>query len=139
MDSGQIQVLGDVNKEATLDPKLSQALSQGGVIDITTVGRKSGEPRRLEIVFHNIGGRIYISGMPFPHKRSWLANLEKDPHFTFHLKRPVKADLPAEARIITDDTERRTVLTPIAKFWKRKDLETMVQQSPLIEVTLNGV
>jgi deazaflavin-dependent oxidoreductase (nitroreductase family) len=123
----------------TLDPKLRQALSNGGVIDMTTVGAKSGEPRRLEIVFHNVDGKIYISGMPFPHKRSWLANLEKDPHFTFHLKGPVKADLPAEARVINDEAERRIVLAPIAKFWKRKDLETMVQQSPLIEVNLNGV
>ena len=126
-----------MSKNLTQDPKIQQALSRGGVIDITTVGRTSGEPRRLEIVFHNIDGKIYISGMPFPHKRKWLANLEENPHFTFHLKGPVKADLPAEARVITDETERRTILPPIAKIWKRKDLETMVEQSPLIEVTLN--
>ena len=126
-----------MNKNTTLDPKLREAVSRGGVIDMTTVGAKSGEPRRLEIVFHNIDDKIYISGMPFPHKRSWLANLEKNPHFTFHLKGQVRADLPATARVITDESERRTVLAPIAKFWKRKDLETMVEQSPLIEVTLN--
>ena len=137
MNRDQTQVLVLVNKNLTLDPKIQQALSRGGVIDMTTTGAKSGEARRLEIVFHNIDGKIYISGMPFPHKRSWLANLEKDPHFTFHLKGPVKADLPAEARVITDETERRTVMAPIAKFWKRKDLETMVEQSPLIEVSLD--
>jgi deazaflavin-dependent oxidoreductase (nitroreductase family) len=126
-----------VTKETTLDPNLRQALARGGVIDITTVGRTSGEPRRIEIVFHNIDGRIYISGMPFPNKRSWLANLEGNPRFTFHLKGPVRADLPAQARIIEDEAERRTILAPIAKFWKRKDLETMVEQSPLIEVTLD--
>jgi deazaflavin-dependent oxidoreductase (nitroreductase family) len=126
-----------MNKNLTQDPKLQQTLSRGGVIDITTTGAKSGQSRRLEIVFHNIDGKIYISGMPSPRKRSWLANLERYPHFTFHLKGPVKADLPATARVITAETERRTVLAPIAKFWKRKDLETMVQQSPLIEVNLN--
>jgi deazaflavin-dependent oxidoreductase (nitroreductase family) len=126
-----------MTKNLTQEPKIQQAISGGGVIDMTTVGAKSGQPRRLEIVFHNIDGKIYISGMPFPHKRSWLANLEKNPNFTFHLKGQVKADLPATARVITDETERRTVLAPIAKFWKRKDLETMVQQSPLIEVTLD--
>ncbi len=126
-----------MNKNLTQDPKIQQALSRGGVIDMTTIGKKTGEPRRLEIVFHSIDGKIYISGMPFPHKRSWLANLEENPRFTFHLKSPVKADLPAEARVITNETERRTVLAPIARFWKRKDLETMVEQSPLIEVTLN--
>ena len=137
MNRSQLAVLVVVNKNLTQDPKIQQILARGGVIDITTVGRTSGEPRRLEIVFHNIEGRIYISGLPFPHKRSWLQNLEEDPHFTFHLKGPVSTDLAATARIITDETERRRILAPIAKLWKRKDLETMVEQSPLIEVTLN--
>jgi deazaflavin-dependent oxidoreductase (nitroreductase family) len=128
-----------VNKNGTLDPKLNQALSRGGVIDITTVGRKTGHPRRIEIVFHNIDGRVYISGMPVARRRKWLVNLEGHPRFTFHLKGAVKADLPATARIITDEAERRTTLVPIAKTWKRKDLETMVRQSPLIEVTLDEV
>jgi deazaflavin-dependent oxidoreductase (nitroreductase family) len=126
-----------VTTNKTLDPKLTQALSQGGTIDITTFGRTSGKPRRLEIVFHNIDGKIYISGIPSPTRRSWLANLDANPSFTFHLKRSIKADLPAKARIITDEAERRTVLAPIARFWKRNDLERMVLQSPLIEVTFD--
>ncbi len=40
------------------------ALQRGHTIDITTKGRKSGKPRTIEIVFHNIAGRIYISGTP---------------------------------------------------------------------------
>ena len=125
-----------MTEKTTLDPKIAEALSGMGTIDITTLGRKSGKPRRLEIVFHNIGGRIYISGMPSPRRRSWLANLDANPAFTFHLKGRVKADLPAQARIITDEAERHTVLTSVAKNWKRNDVETMVRQSPLIEVTL---
>jgi deazaflavin-dependent oxidoreductase (nitroreductase family) len=125
-----------VTEKTTLDPKIAAALSGMGTVDITTVGRKSGTPRRLEIVFHTIGGRIYISGMPSPRRRSWLANLDAKPAFTLHLKGAVKADLPAQARIITDEAERRTVLTSVARNWKRKDLETMVAQSPLIEVAL---
>jgi deazaflavin-dependent oxidoreductase (nitroreductase family) len=125
-----------VTEKTTLDPKVAEALARGGTIDITTLGRKSGKPRRLEIAFHNIGGRIYISGMPFARRRSWLANLDANPAFTFHLKGGVKADLRAQARIITDEAERRTVLAPIARFWRRNDLETMIVQSPLIEVTL---
>ena len=104
---------------------------------MTTKGAKSGKPRRIEIVFHNIDGKIFISGMPnFP--RGWLANLKADSHFTFHLKGPLSADLPATARVIEDEAERRQVLPHIAKVWKRKDLEDMVQTSPLIEVTLEG-
>ena len=127
----------EVVNKTTLDPKIQEALAGGGVIDITTQGRQSGKPRRIEIVFHAIDGRTYISGMPrFP--RSWLANLAADPHFTFHLKQGVKADLPATARIIKDEVERRRLLEPIAKGWRRKDLEVMVESSPLIEVSFEG-
>ena len=117
---------------------IAAALARGHTIDITTVGRRSGKPRRLEIVFHNIGDRIYISGTPRPNKRDWLLNLEANPEFTFHLKGRVKADLPARARVITDEAERRAVLPYVARAWGRNDLEVMVRQSPLIEVTFPG-
>jgi deazaflavin-dependent oxidoreductase (nitroreductase family) len=122
-----------------MDDKIRQALTRGRTIDITTTGRRSGEPRRIEIVFHNIGGRIYLSGMPSRRRRSWLANLEADPHFTFHLKGATSADLPATARVISDEAERRAVLTEVARAWKRNDVETMVQYSPLVEVTIDGL
>ena len=89
-------------------------------------------------MFHNLGGRIYISGMPRAEKRAWLANLETDPRLTFHLKRTVTADLPARARIIDDEAERRTVLAEIIRTaWHDQDLEAMVSRSPLIEVTID--
>jgi len=123
-----------VNNKTTLTPDIQKALAHGGVIDITTRGAKSGKPRRLEIVFHQIDGKTFISGMPnFP--RGWLANLKTDPHFTFHLKGPVSTDLPATARVIEDEAERREILPHIARVWKRKDLEDMVATSPLIEVS----
>jgi hypothetical protein len=123
---------------AQLDQPIRDALDRGGRIDITTKGRKTGEPHRIEIVFHNVGGRLYISGMP-GFKRSYIANLAADPHFTFHLKDGVSADLAATARIITDEAERRTVLIPIAHSWKRNDIDVMVESSPLFEVTIDGL
>ena len=119
------------NKES-----IDSALEHGQVIDITTTGRESGQPRRLEIVFHNVGGKIYISGIPSPNRRSWIANLEADTRLTFHLKGKDRADLPATARIIDDEKERREILPHIARIWGRKDLEQMVRYSPLIEVTI---
>ena len=84
-----------------------------------------------------IAGHIYISGRPNPErKRGWLANLEANPRFTFHLKQGVTADLPATARVITDETERRAVLPHVARAWGRTDIEAMVADSPLIEVTV---
>ena len=122
---------------ATTTQAIDDALARGHTIDITTTGRKSGQPRRIEIVFHNIGGRIYISGIPSRSKRGWIANLERHPDFIFHLKGRVKADLPATARIITDEAERREVLGYVARNWGRNDAEVMVRYSPLIEVTFN--
>src|SRR5438309_11979550 len=90
-----------------LDERVIGALARGGTIDITTVGRKSGTPRRLEIVFHNIDGRIYISGIPSPTRRGWLANLDANPRLTFHLTGDVREDLSATARIIEHDGRDR--------------------------------
>ena len=121
-----------------MDPNIQAALSKPGTIDITTTGRISGAPRRVEIVFHVFNGRIYISGIPNPHrKRAWLANLEANPAMTFHLKRAVAADLPAKARVITDPVERRQILEQAARVWRR-DPATMIEHSPLIEVTIPG-
>jgi deazaflavin-dependent oxidoreductase (nitroreductase family) len=114
---------------------VAAALEHGHTIDITTTGRRSGKPRRIEIVFHNIDGRIYISGIPRPDKRDWLLNLEANPNFTFHMKGRVNADLPARARVIDDEVERRQILPHIARNWRRTDLDAMVRYSPLIEVT----
>jgi deazaflavin-dependent oxidoreductase (nitroreductase family) len=126
--------------EALMDDSIRRALAHGGVIDITTTGRRSGNPRRIEIVFHVIDGRIYISGIPNPTRtRRWLGNLEANPRFTLHLKRGVAADLPATARVIVDQAERRAILTHVASAWNRTDLEAMVAGSPLIEVTIDGL
>jgi deazaflavin-dependent oxidoreductase (nitroreductase family) len=131
--------LQDATANRASTEEIRKALSRGGVIDITTTGRQSGKPRRIEIVFHNIGGRVYVSGMPRPERRSWLANLEANPQFEFHLKGNVRADLGATARIIADEAERREVLTHVARNWKRDDVDTMVRYSPLIEATIAGV
>ena len=45
-----------------MDQNVRAALGRSGTIDITTLGRRTGEPRRIEIVFHALDGRIYISG-----------------------------------------------------------------------------
>jgi hypothetical protein len=122
-----------------IEDRIRQALSRGHRIDITTTGRHSGRPRRIEIVFHNFDGRIYISGLPRRERRSWLANLDADAQLTIHLKGPVKADLPARARIIDDPAEREAILGRIAQVWGRTDLDTMVRWSPLIEVEIEGL
>jgi deazaflavin-dependent oxidoreductase (nitroreductase family) len=121
-----------------MDDTIRAALARGGVIDITTTGRRTHEPRRIEIVFHRIDGRMWISGLPSPRRRAWIANLADDPRLTLHLKGPAAvADLPATARIVDDPTERRQILERVARAWNRTDVDRMVATSPLIEVTID--
>ena len=121
-----------------MDDSIQRALRRGHTIDITTTGRRTGKARRIELVFHNVDGRIVISGSPSRRKRGWIWNLEADPHLTFHLKRTVHADLPAIARVITDEQERRQLAEWIvANAWTNQDVETMTRYSPFIEVTID--
>ena len=124
------------------EPWVREALGRERTIDITTTGRRSRRPRRIEMWFHNLDGRIYLTGSPGARDR--YANLVAHPDFTFHLKESVAADLPARARPITDVTEKREVLARILarlgqgeEPQRRRDLDTWVARSPLVEVTFS--
>lgn len=122
-----------MSNQSVRDERVARALSRGHTIDITTTGRRSGRAHRIETVFHNIDGRIVLSGMPG--RRDWYANLLADPHFTFHLKGAVKVDLPATARPILEPDERRELMARVAQNWGRTDLDVMLVHSPLVEVS----
>lgn len=125
----------DDERDALMDPQVQQALEQGGVIDITTVGRTSGRAHRIEMWFHYLDGRLYITGLPG--RRDWYANMVANPEFTFHLKGGVVADLPASARPIVDLDERRAVLGALLpRIGRPNELATWVEHSPLVEVTI---
>jgi deazaflavin-dependent oxidoreductase (nitroreductase family) len=124
-----------IRKGDGMDERISQALESDRTIDITTTGRKTRLPRRIEIWFHNLDGRLYITGLPG--RRDWYANMLAHPKFTFHLKGSTKADLPAQARPITDEAERREILSKIiGDMGGGRDLEAWVKDSPLVEVEI---
>ncbi|WP_199423661.1 nitroreductase family deazaflavin-dependent oxidoreductase [Actinotalea solisilvae] len=118
-----------------MDDGTRSALHRSQVIDLTTTGRRTREPRRIEIYLHELDGRLFISGMPFPTKRQWLRNVEADPHVTIHLKRGLTADVPALARVVEDPVERRPLIEAAAARWGRDDVDLMMEQSPLMELT----
>ncbi|MEL6982915.1 MAG: nitroreductase/quinone reductase family protein [Actinomycetota bacterium] len=117
------------------DPAVARALETDLTIDITTTGRRSGQPRRIEIWFLNIEGRVFITGTPG--RRDWMANLAADPRFTFHLKESVTADLEAEARTVEDEPTRRLVLEHAVATWYRNQtpVDELVETAPMVEVT----
>ena len=116
---------------------IKKALASDRTIDITTTGRKSGSPRKVEIWVHNVDGRIYITGTPGT--RDWYANMVANSAFTFHLKGSVQADIPATARPLVDEAERRDAFTAIFdKLEGGRDLDAWMAGSPLVEVDLEG-
>ena len=101
-----------------MDATIANALAPGPdstigdhTVDITTIGARSGKPRRIEIWFHTVDGTVYLTGLPGP--RAWYANLLAHPHFTFHLKHDVQADLAATATPVTDPAERARLFAAI--------------------------
>jgi len=120
-----------------MDDGIKSALERGLTCDITTSGRRSGQPRRTEIWYFLIDGRIYITGTPG--RRDWYANLLAEPRLTFHVKQGALADLPARATAITDPIERARVMTAIRQRndWyvaQGHDLDAWVSGSPLVAV-----
>jgi deazaflavin-dependent oxidoreductase (nitroreductase family) len=112
------------------------ALAADGVVDITTVGARSGRPRRSEIWFLHLDGRTFITGTPGP--RNWYANLLAHDRLTFHLKESLIADLPARAVPVLDDATRRWVFTQPHRWndWYLAEagLEELVSGSPMVEL-----
>src|SRR4051794_24324051 len=72
------------------------------IVDITTTGRQTGRPRRIEIFFYRAAGNTYLCSGAGGGATSWYANLLAEPSFTFHLMNGVTADLPAHATAVED-------------------------------------
>ncbi len=119
-----------------MDDAISHALANDLTIDITTTGSKTGQPRRIEIWFHNLDGELYLTGLPGT--TGWYANLCANPDFIFHLKESAQADLAARATPVLDPAMRRDIIARIQKKLGRSgdDLEDRVASSPLMKIEL---
>ena len=117
-----------------MDAAVRRALETDLTVDITTIGRHSGRPHRIEIWMLHLDGRFFITGTTGP--RSWLANVSATPDLTVHVKQRVHADVPARAHLVTDEPTRRWVLTSEAASWYRdqQPLAVLMADSPMIEV-----
>ncbi|MGH8925776.1 MAG: nitroreductase/quinone reductase family protein [Acidimicrobiia bacterium] len=128
-----------------MDAAIKDALDRGGIVDMTTTGARSGEPRRIEIYLHQFDGRYYLAGRP-GRRRDWLANLNAHPHFILHLKRGLQADVPAVAAEVTDRREReRLLFRARSESWgaseeeAQKNLDFWVRTSPLVMLEPTGL
>jgi deazaflavin-dependent oxidoreductase (nitroreductase family) len=74
-------VMGRVSNGRTSAPALLAGLP---VLDITTTGRRSGEPRRTHLIAVPYADTLALLGTNFgqPTTPAWVLNLEADPHLT---------------------------------------------------------
>ena len=112
-------------------------LADDPTVDITTTGRRSGLPRRIEIWMLDVDGRFFITGTPG--RRDWLANLTADPNLVVHLKRHAHVDLAARATPVDDAATRRAVLDHLSATWYRtqEPLDALVETAPMVEVVFD--
>ncbi|MDH4116462.1 MAG: nitroreductase family deazaflavin-dependent oxidoreductase [Acidimicrobiia bacterium] len=116
-----------------IDSTLRAELAAIRTIDMTTFGRTSGLPRRVEIWWFHTEDRFIVTGTPGP--RHWLANLRADPRLIVHAN---GATFEAQAVEITDQAFRerffRTADPEISWYSTQAELDVLVTQAPMIEV-----
>ena len=105
-------------------------------VDITTTGARSGKARRIEIWFHHVYGRWYLSSTPA--RRDWYFNLLANPEFVFHLKHGIRTDLQATAVPITDPSQKRLIFEYIVDDFNQPHNPAIVHQPQHVEDWMTG-
>jgi deazaflavin-dependent oxidoreductase (nitroreductase family) len=108
-----------------------ERLAATRTVDLTTIGRRSGQPRTVEIWWFHVDGRFVITGTPG--RRDWLANVRSNPNVV------IAAAFGSFGGTVTeiDDPEfRRRVFTDPQIGWYRTqaDLDHLVVAAPMVEV-----
>ena len=124
-----------------INENISDLLQPDMVVDITTRGRKTGMPRRIEIWAHYLEGRIFLASRPG--RRSWHANLIEHPEFIFHVKEIQKVDILAKANPLFEKYDRYQALKLIkneTRFQERINMvtEDWILGSCIVEVFLTS-
>lgn len=102
-------------------------------IDLTTYGRKSGRPRRIEIWWFRVNGRFIITGTPG--RRDWLANVRANPAVIVHVD---GRDIETTVSVIDDRDQRLEVFNEPTTRWysTQTQLDRLLDEAPMIEVHL---
>lgn len=112
--------------------RLATALARSETVDITTIGRRSGRPRRIEIWMFHFEDLFVVTGTPG--RRDWMANVLAHPRVTVHVHHPERFDIVATATLIEDDGFRRRFFSARRPAWYRTqvELDRLVDHAPMI-------
>lgn len=116
-----------------ITPEERERFASIRTIDLTTYGRKSGKPRRIEIWWFHVNGRFIITGTPG--RRDWLANVKANPFVVVHVD---GHDIETNVRVIEDRQRRLEVFSQPDTRWysTQAQLDRLVAEAPMIEIDL---
>jgi deazaflavin-dependent oxidoreductase (nitroreductase family) len=92
------------------------SLSKEEYCYLTTTGRVTGRPHRIEIWFALRNSSVYL--MAGNHRSDWVKNLLKDPHVTVRI---AKYTLTGIARLVKDAEEELTARNMLADKYKERE------------------
>lgn len=106
-------------------------LARHRTIDLTTIGRRSGRPSRIEIWWFQVDSRFVITGTPGP--RDWYANVLANPEVTVHV---AGRDFPARAIPIRDPATRAGVFDASTTRWysTQTQRQRLIEEAPMVEI-----
>ncbi|MEX2251306.1 MAG: nitroreductase family deazaflavin-dependent oxidoreductase [Acidimicrobiia bacterium] len=106
-------------------------LARHRTVDLTTIGRRTRQSRRIEIWWFYVEGRFFITGTPGA--RDWYANLNADPKVVIHVG---GHDLPATAHQVKDAETRTKVFDSALTRWysSQAQRQRLIDQAPMVEI-----
>ena len=114
-----------------LHPSTVRSLAATRTIDLTTIGRRSGEHRTVEIWWFHFDDRFIITGTPG--RRDWLANVRADNSVMISTS---FGEFLGNAIEIGDDDFKRRVFSDPATSWyaTQEELDELVSTAPMVEI-----
>ncbi len=111
----------------------TEDLARHRTIDLTTMGRRSGKPSRIEIWWFHVDGRFVVTGTPGA--RDWFANVLANPEVTVHVG---GHDIDARAYPITDPEIRSLVFDSPSTRWysTQSQRQRLIDDAPMIEIVI---
>lgn len=118
-----------------VDDQTRELLAAHRTVDMTTFGRRSGEPRTVEIWWFHFEGRFIVTGTPGP--RDWLANVRADRRVIVEV---AGLTVEATAREVADRDFRSRFFAHSHARWysSQAGYERLVAEAPMIELDFGG-
>jgi F420H(2)-dependent quinone reductase len=108
-----------------------RSLASTRTIDLTTIGRRSGERRTVEIWWFHVDDRFIVTGTPG--RRDWLANVRADNSVL--ITTPFGEFLGNAVEIDDPEFRRRVFTDPMTSWYKtQKELDDLVETAPMVEI-----